>query len=277
MKCIFSIQLKDKSMFNYSEYRVSKGMSFFVKKIWTLDNLNERSIVMDKAALPNGCFNIAIIRGKGLDITHKEKLIQLKKGIYFCGQMTESLSIEIHPYSRATMIQLFPWTPVCFTDLDMANYTDGFCEATDILPGLSDDEDLANSDICRALILKWSPLLKESIAAKNLHLSISLIMKTSGDINIESVSKAMECSIRYLQKLFKKGLGLSPKKFANIIKLRNIVDGLAYGDNSGVNLTTVAVNHNFYDQAHFTNAFQNMIKTSPGQFDGKDYFLSYIK
>ena len=56
--------------FNYSEYRVPRSMSLFVKKVWTLDNLDSSSVVMDRFALPNGCFNIAVIRGNGLKITH---------------------------------------------------------------------------------------------------------------------------------------------------------------------------------------------------------------
>ncbi|MGQ7855022.1 helix-turn-helix domain-containing protein [Pedobacter sp. WC2501] len=265
------------NMFNYSEYRVPLSMSLFVKKIWTLDNLENLSMLVDKYALPNGCFNIAIIRGNGLTVNHKNKVISLQKGTYFCGQMTEFIGIEIRPNSRATMVQLFPWTPMYFTDEDMDRYTDQFFRTDVIMPEVTEDLLLSNADICRMISEKWRPFVRQDLTARNLHLAASMIMKVAGEIEIKHISAIMGCSPRYLQKLFKKGLGISPKKFANIIRLRGVVDKLAFGMQRATNLTDLAVSNKFYDQAHFTNAFQNMFGTTPKQFSGKDYFLSYIK
>jgi hypothetical protein len=99
-------------MFKYTEYKVPKPLAALVKKLWTLDNLSNPAPVENKSILPNGCFNIAFIAGAGVLIINKTGRIQLREGVYFCGQMTELLDIDIHPHSRATMVQLYPWTPV---------------------------------------------------------------------------------------------------------------------------------------------------------------------
>jgi len=263
--------------FSYSEYRVPRSMSLFVKKVWTLDNLDSSSVVMDRFVLPNGCFNIAVIRGNGLKITHRETIIHLSPGTYFCGQMTESLGIEIHPKSRATMLQLFPWTPAYFTDQGMHNYTDHFYRTDDVLPGLPEGIDLSSGELCRSMADRWGSLAKDVRPAMDLQRSTSLIMEASGDISIRVVATMLGCSSRYIQKLFKKGLGLTPKKFADIIRLRSIVDKIAAGGNGKSDFTGIAISNRFYDQAHFTNAFQAMFKTTPKRFDRKAYFLSYIK
>ncbi|RZL19583.1 MAG: AraC family transcriptional regulator [Pedobacter sp.] len=263
--------------FSYSEYRVPRSMSLFVKKIWTLDNLESSSLVLDRFALPNGCFNIAIIRGSGLEITHMESMIHLSPGTYFCGQMTEALGIEIRPNSRATMLQLFPWTPIYFTGLGMDSYADRFCRADGILPDLSVDTNPSNGELCRSIAANWGSLAKSGRPAMDLQHSTSLIMESCGDITIKAVSAEVGCSARYLQKLFKKGLGLTPKKFADIIRLRSIVDKIASSGEGRSDFTGLAIANSFYDQAHFTNAFHAMFKTTPKQFDSKTYFLSYIR
>ena len=102
-------------------------------------------------------------------------------------------------------------------------------------------------------------------------------MESCGDITIKALSAEVGCSARYLQKLFKKGLGLTPKKFADIIRLRSIVDKIARSGEGRSDFTGLAIANSFYDQAHFTNAFHAMFKTTPKQFDGKAYFLSYIR
>lgn len=237
-------------MSSYSEYRVPKSMSLFIKKIWALDNLDGSSPIVDKGALPNGCFNIAMITGNGLEITHRDRIILLKAGTYFCGQMTESLGIEIFPNSRATMVQLYPWTPAYFTKQPMDSYTDCFCPTDGIITGLRGQTDMSNGDICRELAQRWWPAVRESQVSLHIHHATSMIMAASGEIGIDVISAEMGCSMRYLQKLFKKTVGLSPKKFADIIRLRNIVDRLAFGNESDQNLTNLAISNSFYDQAH---------------------------
>jgi len=264
-------------MNNYSEYHVPKSLSLFIKKIWTLDNLEGPNPIVDKGALPNGCFNIAIISGNGLEISHKNNIQKLNKGTYFCGQMTESLGIEIFPYSKATMIQLYPWTPAYFTHQSMHNYSDRIFSTQEIINEIDIKVGASCGDICRELAKRWWPYFRENQLSLNIHLATSMIMVASGEITIDVVATNMECSMRYIQKLFKKTIGLSPKKFADIIRLRNIVDSLAFGEKSKLNLTSLAISNNFYDQAHFTNAFRNMFKTTPKQFNNNDFFLSYLK
>jgi len=159
----------------------------------------------------------------------------------------------------------------------MDSYADRFCRADDILPDLSVDTNPSNGELCRSIAASWGSLAKSGKPAMDLQHSTSLIMESCGDITIKAVTAEVGCSARYLQKLFKKGLGLTPKKFADIIRLRSIVDKIAAGGNGKSDFTGIAISNRFYDQAHFTNAFQAMFKTTPKRFDRKAYFLSYIK
>ncbi len=137
-------------MFKYEEYYMKKELSHFIKKLWTLDNLANPSTVPGKAILPNGCFNIAIIEGKGLFVRHKTWEKHFDPGVYFCGQATEAVTIDIFPHTKATMVQLYAWTPVHFDLSDMSGLTNsivpvyqlGLHALTDLnhLPGLDNTQ-----------------------------------------------------------------------------------------------------------------------------------------
>jgi AraC-like DNA-binding protein len=266
-------------MIKYTEYRVPVSLAALVKKLWTLDNLSSPAPVENRSVLPNGCFNIAFIAGEGVLISNKTGKIKLSKGVYFCGQMTELLHIDIHSHSRATMIQLHPWTPVHFDQAaDMSKYTDRFISLDQLGNySLTHLLDSAEATICRAVAAIFGPLFNADKRTLLLASAAQAIMDSHGDLNVTELSIALNCSHRYLQKLFKKHIGLSPKRFSNIIKLRDTVDELAYPENGPGTLTTLAITNGFYDQAHFNNSFQSIVKTSPHKFSIDNCFLSFKK
>ncbi|TDO22657.1 AraC family transcriptional regulator [Pedobacter duraquae] len=265
-------------MFKYEEYYVHQRFSIFIKKLWILDNLNNPGQITGKAVLPNGCFNIAVIEGAGLMIKHLGWEKHLIPGTYFCGQMTEAISVDLLPQSKATMIQLHPWTPMHFTSLDLQSFTDNVLPLAllDINSNLIDKmTGLSNEEIFQNIILTFTPAFKVGVASKRVYQASKAIMDSKGTFTITQLALKLECSSRYLQKIFKKHIGLSPKQLSSIVKLRAAVDDIAYPDQQKTTLTMLALGNNFYDQAHFNNAFKSIVKTSPHNFYLPDYFLSF--
>lgn len=268
-------------MFRYEEYPVKGELSLFIKKLWTLDNSNQSLPVFDKSVLPNGCFNIAFIMGSGLQIKHRNIEKRLPEGVYFCGQMTEALTVRIEPYSAATMVQLYPWTPVHFTPVGLDLYTDKIIPISElgIAPynQLKNEKHLHYASICRQVLYAFSPLLNVNKASTLITEGTQMIVNAQGNITIVKIAKTLNCSVRHLQKLFKFHIGLTPKQMSIIIKLRDAVDELAYSEKGSSTLTKLALTNQFYDQAHFINTFQAIVKTSPAKFQLPDYFLSWKK
>ncbi|WP_299291524.1 DUF6597 domain-containing transcriptional factor [uncultured Mucilaginibacter sp.] len=266
-------------MFRYEEYQIRRELSVFIKKLWTLNNLTNSSPVLNKSVLPNGCFNLAFIQGPGLQIKHQNIDKLLPAGVYFCGQMTEALSVSIEPFTKATMVQLYPWTPIHFLSANLSLYTDQIVPTTDMgfvpFDKLKIVEGLTHTLICRQVIAAFNPLLNFSTASSLITRGTQMMINTHGNTTIAEVATTLNCSVRYLQKLFKTSIGLTPKQLAVIIKLRDAVDDIAYPGTGSVTLTRLALTNQFYDQAHFNNTFQTIVKTSPTKFHVPDYFLSF--
>ncbi|WP_316736766.1 helix-turn-helix domain-containing protein [Pedobacter aquatilis] len=264
-------------MFKYEEYDVEKKLSCFIKKLWILDNSASASDVSGKSVLPNGCFNIAVIKGNGLTVEHQGREQHLTQGTYFCGQMTEAISVTVRSGAKATMIQLHAWTPVHFSSVDMYQFHDQIVhfELSGIdldvmgkLPGQS------NQKICQNISLIFEPHLVTNLNTRLISMATTILLNNKGYYAIEKLAQDLKCSSRYLQKMFKKHVGLTPKQFALILKLRSTVDEIAYPQQDQSSFVNLAVDNHFYDQAHFNNTFKSIVKTSPKNFKVLDYFLS---
>ena len=69
-------------------------------------------------------------------------------------------------------------------------------------------------------------------------------------------------SERSLQRIFKDHVGISPKKFADIMRLENSIDLFRQGKT----LTDVCYESGYYDQPHFIKDFKRCSGMTPGDF-----------
>jgi len=269
-------------MLTYKELYVKDSLSFCINKLWILENFDSKGESANKTLVPNGCFNIAFINGQGVFAKFGNNVIELKEGIFFCGQATQSVTIEIMPDTKLNMVQIFPWTASM-----LGNYDMNLC-TNNVIPLIRINQDfeyeagkIDKSDeylISNFLHDQFNKFLNKNEHTLLLHKSCSAIIKNNGAVSIKDLCTQLNCSPRHLQKLFLKYIGLSPKEFSIIIKLRNTIDGIAYPSSSIHNsLTSLALDNDFYDQAHFNNIFKTIVKTPPKKFIPSRFILAFKK
>lgn len=94
--------------------------------------------------------------------------------------------------------------------------------------------------------------------------SLKLIGNSYGRQSIKQVADKVFLSERQLQRLFKKEVGLSPKKYASIIRLHQARTALKQAGTA--TLAEVAYLAGYYDQAHFNREFKKCIGITPGAY-----------
>lgn len=122
----------------------------------------------------------------------------------------------------------------------------------------------ANNDHRRILILERF-LLGELKKAEPDHLvreAIEQIKLMKGDIKIKDLLTRLPISRDPFEKRFRKITGTSPKHFAAIIRLKNLIEN--YKDNS--TLTQAAYSAGYFDQAHFIKDFRAFTGQTPLEF-----------
>ena len=83
--------------------------------------------------------------------------------------------------------------------------------------------------------------------------------KITGQINND-----IPLSQRQLKRQFQKWLGMTPKNFQRIIRVKKVLNDLKLNPDTG--LVSLAYNNGFSDQAHMTRELKKIAKVTPGQY-----------
>jgi methylphosphotriester-DNA--protein-cysteine methyltransferase len=92
--------------------------------------------------------------------------------------------------------------------------------------------------------------------------AIKKIKLSKGDIKVKELLASLPISRDPFEKRFRKITGTSPKHFAAIIRLKNLIEN--YTD--AISFTEAAYSAGYYDQAHFIKDFRAFTGQTPHDF-----------
>lgn len=92
--------------------------------------------------------------------------------------------------------------------------------------------------------------------------ALALIHKSKGNIRINDLVSQLHTSQSPLEKRFRAAVGASPKKFASIVRLKNVLQQYP----TAGSLTELGYEAGFYDQAHFIKEFKALTGDTPEDF-----------
>lgn len=263
-------------MFYYREYPANAPLSVYIKKFWVLDNSRQATAMSNKNILPNGCTNLAFISGEGISIKTKQDEIYLSAGIYLVGQLRSSIQVCIRPYTKITLVQLYPWTAGQLLSTSLEDTAGNFISLGDIdallyqqLQQLPLDAEVQIVAFFEGALLR---MLGNAGRRDILQPACRLIRAHRGSLGIHAIGVQLGCSTRYLEKQFRRHLGITPKDYAGIIRVRSLVDALSHLPDPA-RMTQLALEYGFYDQAHFIKTFGTIVQMAPGKFQLSDFLL----
>ncbi len=91
-----------------------------------------------------------------------------------------------------------------------------------------------------------------------------LIRQTKGGLKIEDLSRRMNISLRQLEREFKDKVGLTPKQYLRLSRMNEVHRLLE--QHKWLNLTQVAYQSGYADQAHFIRDFKSITGEKPTVF-----------
>lgn len=263
----------------YAEYYLSKKAERFVNKIWVLDNTQNDQAVEHKMVLPNGCFNVALVTGDGMEVIIKSKSYKLVRGTYLNAQLTQKAIINILPKTKVILIQLHAWSLSLFTTFDLTKFRDivvpinsGDLSFLDnIKPAFYDDVNK---------VIELTNKSFEDLSDNNPEKTLAELMCMNTALENEKILKTIEgvnYSNRALQIEFKKSTGLTRKQYSKLINLRKTVDYISHPDNETNSLTSIAYKSGYFDQTHFIKIFKEIVNITPKKFNSQSFLLSQLR
>ncbi|WP_222539473.1 helix-turn-helix domain-containing protein [Pedobacter polysacchareus] len=83
------------------------------------------------------------------------------------------------------------------------------------------------------------------------------------ELQVEQLAKEMNINVSTLYRIFMAEVGQSPKKYLQTLRFRKALDAIKYSKK--LDLTAIAYQHQFYDQAHFIKQFNSLSGETPGR------------
>lgn len=104
--------------------------------------------------------------------------------------------------------------------------------------------------------------LRERVADSVVNEVVDRIRRSRGSLRIDKVARDVALSQSALERRFRRTVGTSPKKFAALVRLRNVVRMRR----AGASFTEIAYAAGYADQPHFIKDFRRFTGKAPDEF-----------
>lgn len=193
----------------------------------------------------------------------------------FIGQLTGTFAMEIPAGTRLLSVKLYPQVSQALLGLPAWELNDQVQE----LEALTASPDMraltgqigaaANFGEMKLVLddfffrkLRDQPALTGS---PFLRLAVHKIFESSGTAPLDLLTGRTLASRRYLEKQFKTQIGLTPKQYARIVRVKKASICLLDCNYQG-NLASIGASLEYFDQSHFLKDFKAIVGSSPTAF-----------
>ena len=242
-----------------------KLLSPYVNYYLTLSGSYERSEVVD--FYPDGGVGVIINLGDSLRLNNK----WLGKGVFFDGANSKKVQLELKGKVDLIGIRFKPGTFSLFFDADLSKFHNTIHNLYAIGYMLPKHffEFLESCITDKQRIIAIETWLAYNLSDPDHNISVVLsalksISANQCDIELQSLVEEMGVDIRQLQRLFKKQMGMSPKKLVQLLRADVARKMLANGES--LSCLEITYRCGYYDQAHFNREFKNIYGITPNRY-----------
>lgn len=250
--------------------KVNPKLDQFINHYWTtegdLENKNSFKI------LPMDHIDVVIQLTGERVFFYENNQLQSKSNIYFHGMRDQPVSIIQTGHVACMGISFKPWGFYHFSKqalIESFNKTINFeCVNEALAKQLKNlTKNISNTTSEAKIQAVFTHieacLIKElsKITHPEDYLSHMIKACEDEDGNLEAIAQELNISVRTLERLFKKYIGISPKLFFKVRQFEEASRSVLYkGDQK---FTDIAYDGNYYDQAHFSRVFKQLSNETP--------------
>jgi len=255
----------------YQEYPVSEILKPYVKVIWSMER--DSSVFNDPPIhiLPDTCVELVVHFGDPFKTMFSDNSTSIQARSFVVAQMKSFMKIQSSGKTGIIAVRFSALGAYHFFDIPMkeiANQEVGLRNLwTDLAVEIEEKINLAKTTHHRSEIIQWYlqlQLSRNGYIDKGIEFCVNEIKSVGGQISVEALSDKVGISNRQLVRRFDKCIGLSPKEFIRITKFISSLDMMSYSKRK--NLTEIAFDSGYYDQAHFIHGFKEFSGMTPTDY-----------
>ena len=265
---------------NYQVYTPSPELQPFVKCFWSLDDEKNDEPVKQRV-VPDGCMEMIFHYGDLYEQYFEDGSSIIQPRSFVFGQITKYIEIAPTGASGIISARFLPDGLTPFLDLPVTALENKAVAITEIFKAdgkeLEDKVIGANDNTRRIQLIEKFLLSKltESKAIDAITKScVEVIFQSQGQIGVVELAEKMNINRRHMERKFTSLIGISPKQLARVARLQATLKMLE--QKNFTNLTSLAYENGYYDQAHFIKDFKEFTGTSPKSFFSDNLKLSAL-
>lgn len=257
---------------NYQTYQPHTDLSAFVKYYWTLEVPYDPKNYRQKI-IPDGCIEMTFNLKEGIKryISDTDFVVHPKSMVM--GQRTKSYFIEPLGDVDSFAVCFYPYGFTHFVNTPLAELLDLEVPLSDVFKAetafqLEKDMYGATSTNERIRIIEnflFSRLNRQDAIENLVKTTVDALLVSKGRQSIGHILENQLSKRRQLERNFRKQIGISPKQLGKVLRLQTALKFLL---SDHENLTNIAYESEYFDQAHFIKDFKEFIGTTPKEFLG---------
>jgi AraC-like DNA-binding protein len=249
----------------YSEQPPSVALRPFVHCFWTREPGPGAGPVTPPVhrVLPDGCIDIVLgfgAAGRGVP-----------SSVQVVGTMTTALVVDAVPEERFVGVRFRPGKAAAFLRLPASELTDLRVPLDDLWADaamVSDAFADVSGSAARVAALDRVLVARLARGADAAHgdvdEAVRRIVAAGGSLGITRLAPALGVTRQHLARRFAELVGVSPKTFARIVRLRRVIDAARTGRApAGPRWSMLALDAGYYDQAHLVDEFRELTGLTP--------------
>ena len=255
----------------YNEIKPGNNLKQYVKCYYVYES--DSDIAFTDTVFPSGCIEIIFNLGTGNWQTASNEGFATTPSIELWGQIIKPLVVKSIGKNTMLGIRFFPHAAGYFLNDKVDIFNDSVIDFRDP-GGKTVDELYAHLlETCewnKRIDLLESFLLQKLSLSQHRFNKVVLISDIMNEIrqddffdNIQNVAARYGITSRYLQKLFLKHTGLTPKLYSKINRFQNSLRLITKKDAS---LTSIAYECGYFDQSHFIREFKGFTGYTPSGY-----------
>lgn len=263
---------------NYETFIPAPNLAAIVKCYWILE-IPGNIDTPKQRVIPDGCIEMCFILGDDIKRFTSESTFILQPRAMVFGQITQpyfvqptgyvdTFAVRFYPYGFANVISQ-PIHELANKETPLSSLFEAPLAKTLEQQIIEAPTTSARINIIEDFLLRR--LTDPSIIDHIVRSTIDLLSQRKGSVSISTILKDNPSKRRNLERKFSKQVGISPKQLGKIIRLQAALKMML--NEGGANLTQIAYESEYYDQAHFIKDFKEFTGVNPKEYLTDDQMI----
>ncbi len=266
--------MQDIKKINYKMFTPCPQLKDFVQAIWFVENKNNTQPLPFKILTDCGSGIVFNFGGK-INTIQNDHTLDIYKDCITAGPSQHLLTMTFHDTVCCIGIRFFPATGHHFFKCTMDQLTDKiqistpeqFDGAANLYSQIrkSLDASAGHAEIIKLIESHLIEVLKNSkTQPQSLLINILKAIHQKQEITLPQISDKFNISPRDIQRLFKTYVGVTPKIYIRLNKIKNAKTKIA--NDEFQSLTQLSLDAGYFDQAHFIRDFKAFMQDTPKKY-----------